>query len=469
MPPRHLTLVGAGNGSGPWVRWMLSSALPSATLVEADENLIAPLQAAVAEAPGLWRVLKQVVGPETGSVTFHVASVSSESGLLEPESLRDLWPNLRTRQKQTRQAISLDKLLHDDEPAANWLIVDCWPALPLLQRSQQALSAMDVVILRTHLGENTPAALELRSVENTFAHIGLRLIESEPGRHPKQGHTLFVRAPHLIDNTAQPDLPEEMACIDSPIDLATDTTEEASPIGPDSKSATAKFRSHDSIKKNKVMLDCGAHDGCSAIKMLLMHPDADLISFEPNPTHWPHFKDIPTKLYRSAVHTFNGKILIRIDGTDGDGSSVIPNKKVHYELHEDPASTQMLFVQTIDLAEILIDLSKNYTEIILKLDIEGLEYELLNHLQKTKTLHLLSKLYCEFHYEKIGISSKSHTQFKRGIEATLGQEIEPWDALEFSLTASSADAGKKIRKSLLDSPMFMAKAKAMQAQTLENK
>lgn len=193
MPPRHVTLVGAGNGSGPWVQWLLSRAVPSATLVEADDALIHPLQATVAAASGAWRVRKQVIGPETATVTFHVASVSSESGLLEPESLRSLWPNLKTRQKQTRQAITLDELLQDDEQSANWLIVDCWPAQPLLQGGQQALSQMDVLIVRTTMGADTPDTLNPAEVESALTEAGFRQIAADAGRHPGVGHALYVR------------------------------------------------------------------------------------------------------------------------------------------------------------------------------------------------------------------------------------------------------------------------------------
>lgn len=195
MPPRHVTLVGAGNGSGPWVQWLLSRAVPSATLVEADDALIHPLQATVAAASGAWRVRKQVIGPETATVTFHVASVSSESGLLEPESLRSLWPNLKTRQKQTRQAITLDELLQDDEQSANWLIVDCWPAQPLLQGGQQALSQMDVLIVRTTMGADTPDTLNPAEVESALTEAGFRQIAADAGRHPGVGHALYVREP----------------------------------------------------------------------------------------------------------------------------------------------------------------------------------------------------------------------------------------------------------------------------------
>lgn len=195
MPPRHVTLVGAGNGSGPWVQWLLSRAVPSATLVEADDALIHPLQATVAAASGAWRVRKQVIGPETATVTFHVASVSSESGLLEPESLRSLWPNLKTRQKQTRQAITLDELLQDDEQGANWLIVDCWPALPLLQGGQQALAQMDVALVRTTMGADTPDTLNPSEVEAQLVAQGFRAIATDAGRHPGVGHALYVREP----------------------------------------------------------------------------------------------------------------------------------------------------------------------------------------------------------------------------------------------------------------------------------
>ncbi|HSW22938.1 MAG TPA: hypothetical protein VLJ62_09235, partial [Burkholderiaceae bacterium] len=196
MPPRHVLMVGAGNGASSWVQWLARSDALCATLVEADDGQVARLQQ-VCEARPQWRVRKQVVGTVAEATTFHVASMASESGLLEPEGLRSLWPNLRTRHKQTRQAIALAELLEAEDATVNWLVLDCLPGLPLLQSIEPQLAHVDVLLVRAML-EGAPGPLtgmDERSIESWLHGEGFRRIATEPGRHPAVGHVLLVRDP----------------------------------------------------------------------------------------------------------------------------------------------------------------------------------------------------------------------------------------------------------------------------------
>jgi len=209
MPPTGVLLVGAGNGAGPWVQLLQTLDVPSATLVEADDTQFEHLQRSVPQRPG-WRLRKQVVGPRTETVTYYQASNAFESGLLAPESLRSLWPNLKTAHKQTRQAIALAELQQDADPAANWLLLDCLPALPILQGAAQQLAGVDVIAVRVLLNASAPEAEADSSAITTITTIttsaaaadqlqpalqalGFRCLAIETSRHPALGHALFVR------------------------------------------------------------------------------------------------------------------------------------------------------------------------------------------------------------------------------------------------------------------------------------
>jgi len=202
MPPTGVLLVGAGAGTGPWVQLLQTLAVPSATLVEADDTQFEHLQRSVPQRDG-WRLRKQVVGPRTETVTYYQASNAFESGLLAPESLRSLWPNLKTTHKQTRQAIALAELQQDADPAANWLLLDCLPALPIIQGAAQQLAGVDVIAVRVLLNESAPEAEADSSaitisaaadqLQPALQALGFRYLAIETSRHPALGHALFVR------------------------------------------------------------------------------------------------------------------------------------------------------------------------------------------------------------------------------------------------------------------------------------
>ncbi|HMP10021.1 BNR-4 repeat-containing protein [Hydrogenophaga sp.] len=200
-PARSVLVVGAGSGASPWIQALQNWDAPAVTLVEADDTQFQHLQRSLAAREG-WQLRKQVVATEAGSVTFHQASNPAESGLLEPEGLRALWPNLKTRHKATRQAIGLDELLAMGEPAPNWLLIDCLPADALLAGAGDALSHCDVIVTRALLPEadsDTPAPqADASAIAQRLKAQGFFTVATHAGRHPGVVHSLHVR-----DRTAQ--------------------------------------------------------------------------------------------------------------------------------------------------------------------------------------------------------------------------------------------------------------------------
>lgn len=195
-PPTSVILVGAGTGTGPWVQTLQTLSIASATLVEADDTQFEHLQRNLQAHPA-WRLRKQVVSAQAGQASFHQASHTAESGLLAPESLRSLWPNLKTLHKQTRQAVALSHIQAETDTQAapaNWLLIDCLPALPILQGANQ-LARFDVVAMRVVLGTSDLASSEATAsqAQDTLQANGFRCIAIETSRHPALGHALFVR------------------------------------------------------------------------------------------------------------------------------------------------------------------------------------------------------------------------------------------------------------------------------------
>ncbi|WP_338413585.1 FkbM family methyltransferase [uncultured Sphaerotilus sp.] len=193
-PPRGVMLIGAGDGSSAWVNRLMQWDASNVTLVEADERQFRHLQVRVTDQRD-WQLVQQVVAAEATNVSYHHASLAMESGLVEPESLQPIWPRLTTRLTRTHRATTLDALMRDSDRAPNWLMVDCLPALSLLQGATDHLPGIDVIAARALVGtdalaEGPAGQLPLQAwlEERGFLPLG-----TETGRHPAIGHTLFVR------------------------------------------------------------------------------------------------------------------------------------------------------------------------------------------------------------------------------------------------------------------------------------
>ncbi len=199
--------------------------------------------------------------------------------------------------------------------------------------------------------------------------------------------------------------------------------------------------------KTKVFVDCGGYDGCSAIMFLMKNPDFDCITFEPNPALWDYYRDIPNILHKKAVYTYDGKIDLMIDPIDGDGSSVVAGKRIDFTKQIADQDCPVLRVPCVDLARVLLELAAQYQEIVLKLDVEGAKYDILERLFETSVIDKISRLYCEFHGHKMNLENDRHAALMKKLENRV--ETAFWDALPFSFDYANTEKEKTKRRAAL--------------------
>lgn len=188
--------VGIAHSVECYKKWRV----PSVVYVEADKYRLASISATIKGIDG-WVAHGALLAGKSEPGVFYRASNPNESGLLVPETLTPLWQNLKTVERQRRQATTIKALFetHAEEMAAhvvNRVHIDCLPALPILQGAEDLLDSWDVVIARAILDETLmdgqwqagKNALDAFMLEHGFINAAV-----EPERHPAIGQVLYVR------------------------------------------------------------------------------------------------------------------------------------------------------------------------------------------------------------------------------------------------------------------------------------
>ena len=151
----------------------------------------------------------------------------------------------------------------------------------------------------------------------------------------------------------------------------------------------------------KIFLDCGANRGQSIIGAKKQFgSDIEVYSFEAvtilyNKLIEKWNNDPKVHLYNNAVWDKVDKVKIYISTEWSDASTLYLEKfdrKIDQDLYNE--------VDSIDLSDFI---KNNFTPedyIILKLDIEGVEYDVLYHLAQTGVLSYVNELWGEWHLDK---------------------------------------------------------------------
>lgn len=184
-----------------------------------------------------------------------------------------------------------------------------------------------------------------------------------------------------------------------------------------------------------LFIDCGGYDGCSAVKFMLQNPQFDSITFEPNPALWPHYADVPTTLIKKAAYTHGGMVTFTIDETDADGSSLVDSKKIDWHGKIANEECPKIEVSCVDIAELVRKAATQYQKIVLKLDIEGAEYDVLEKLLQEDLIKHLTIIYAEFHWHKCGFPESRHNQLVAALKQQT--QVAEWDALDFAIYRGS--------------------------------
>ena len=151
---------------------------------------------------------------------------------------------------------------------------------------------------------------------------------------------------------------------------------------------------------NKYFIDCGAHCGESILTAKQRFGnDINIISFEPIPGLAKQLQEIhqdnPTiQIQNSAVWVNDDIKKFHLSEAYTDGSSLLNSLNNLRNDHH-------IKVNCFDLSTWLFESFTKDDYLILKLDIEGAEYEVLNKIIEDGTIKLVNELWGEWHDMKI--------------------------------------------------------------------
>jgi FkbM family methyltransferase len=150
----------------------------------------------------------------------------------------------------------------------------------------------------------------------------------------------------------------------------------------------------------KVFIDCGFYRG-KAIKIFKKTKEYDkefeIIAFEASDLKKEkieNLKAVGIQLINKAVWIYDGKIdFFSSSRRRGQANSIYPNPVK-------PKSEVKREIESVDFSKWIM---KNFSRedfIVLKLDVEGAEYKILNKMIEDGSIDYIDILYSEYHYER---------------------------------------------------------------------
>jgi hypothetical protein len=186
----------AGSGSGSWVAKLDGLGITKALFVEAQNSKIERMKK-LYDLPQNWQAVQGILWSEEAEVSFYQASNSALSGLVAPDTFREIWPNATTLNVESFHATTLKNVVEEYNPESsiNWLIVDCFPAVKILQGALERLDQYDVVLARTVIDENfvDTLGLQIKELHTFVEEQGFRQIVTFEETSPSVGLVLYVR------------------------------------------------------------------------------------------------------------------------------------------------------------------------------------------------------------------------------------------------------------------------------------
>jgi len=195
----------------------------------------------------------------------------------------------------------------------------------------------------------------------------------------------------------------------------------------------------------KIFLDCGAHDGCSVRMFEKIYDDKkeyEVYSFEGSTSqrlgslqkyHQKNcYKFKKNEVIPKLVWIFDGKVSF-----NGWNQSIKQFSSV-----DTPNTGFPAVVESLDFSKWIKDNFNKDDYIVLKMDIEGAEYEVLNKMIKDGTMSYINKFYGELHGLKKGFSVQETNTLIDKINNKYNLKVWNWDAQD-ELDGKEVDPYKK--------------------------
>ena len=191
-------------------------------------------------------------------------------------------------------------------------------------------------------------------------------------------------------------------------------------------------------EQKKIFIDGGSHLGESVKKFRSLYDKNNKFiyyMFEPNLLLFNNFKDKEEfkecKKFNVGLSSKNENN-VKLWGGDNKryaletcGATINETKKLTDKYKEEEFS----LINIISLSEFINKEFKNGEEIVLKLDIEGAEYDVFEDLIQTGVIKKVSKIYCEFHTQWLSLDYREREQKIREEIKNLNIPLEDWDVL----------------------------------------
>jgi FkbM family methyltransferase len=191
-------------------------------------------------------------------------------------------------------------------------------------------------------------------------------------------------------------------------------------------------------EQKKIFIDGGSHLGESVKKFRSLYDKNNKFiyyMFEPNLLLFNNFKDKEEfkecKKFNVGLSSKNENN-VKLWGGDNKrygletcGATINETKKLTDKYKEEEFS----LINIISLSEFINKEFKNGEEIVLKLDIEGAEYDVFEDLIQTGVIKKVSKIYCEFHTQWLSLDYREREQKIREEIKNLNIPLEDLDAL----------------------------------------
>jgi FkbM family methyltransferase len=190
----------------------------------------------------------------------------------------------------------------------------------------------------------------------------------------------------------------------------------------------------------KVFLDCGTNLGQGLTEFdkkmnLIGQDDWKIYCFEPNPdiqltTLFPKANNI--EYIQKAVWIENTQLEFRMQGKSMNDLKGLGSKLevVDKKYNPDNCKFKLQQVDAFDLSEFITDLIRadSNVEIYVKMDIEGAEFEVLQHLIEKDTIKYIKEIFCECHGRfRFPLEKQNHPIIKqqiKDIEHKLKHDVE---------------------------------------------
>ena len=185
----------------------------------------------------------------------------------------------------------------------------------------------------------------------------------------------------------------------------------------------------------KIFLDCGTHYGEGLEQISNIHnmdESWEIYTWEANPHSHRIFKskhnlDLNITSYLSAVNTFDGTIPLNIEtlpNTDyrtsitGEATTIMDLNLIHKINSYGNTFSSNMNVSCIDFSKWIFNNCSLEDLVIIKFDIEGSEYDILEKMIEDDTIKLVNEMYIEWH-PNIFVDSITYIDKQNNIEKIL--------------------------------------------------